>query len=135
MMFIKNRKIYFLLGLLTLILIIFLSYFGFSNDLLLSKKINSKNFDIEFMVTTNDYYYAPNILYAKKGEKVKLNLVNMEGEHDLVIEDFSVRSKKLKNLEEDNLYFVLDKLGTFEYYSSVPGDKEKGMVGKLIVQE
>jgi nitrite reductase (NO-forming) len=74
-------------------------------------------------------------LTVKKGDTVKITLTNSgKYTHDWVVDEFSARTKVIKNGESDSITFVPDKAGTFEYYCSVMTHRSQGMVGKLIVE-
>ena len=59
---------------------------------------------------------------------------SMGGMHDFMIDEFEVATNQIGDGEEEEMEFVADKIGTFEYYCSVDGHRQLGMVGKLIVE-
>ena len=71
---------------------------------------------------------------VKKGDTVKIIFKNSEGFHDLVIDEFDVATNQIGAEEEDEVEFVADKAGTYEYYCSVGQHRKNGMVGKLVVE-
>lgn len=86
-------------------------------------------------VKANEFSYDVKEITVKKGEPVTITLVNEEGMHDLLIDEFNVKTKELGAGEEETITFTPDKAGTFEYYCSVGEHRKMGMVGKLIVEE
>ena len=76
-------------------------------------------------------------LRANPGDVVKITLINDDGMlHDLVIDEFNVAPEQFAGRDEqDSITFTVDRLGEFVYYCSVPGHRQAGMWGKLIVGE
>ena len=66
---------------------------------------------------------------------MKVVLHNTEGSHDFVLDEFNVRAEVLDVGESQEVEFIADKIGKFEYYCSVGSHRAMGMVGKLIVEE
>lgn len=87
-----------------------------------------------FDIVGTPFAYAPNEIRVKKGDTVKINFTNNEGFHDLTIEGYDMKTKQLQAGQSETIEFVADKEGSFTYYCSVPGHREKGMVGSLIVE-
>lgn len=88
----------------------------------------------EFTVEGSPFRFVPNEIRVKKGETVRVTFRNMKGTHDFVIDEFGVRTNQIGEGEEEEVEFVADKVGTFEYYCSVENHRAQGMVGKLIVE-
>ena len=89
---------------------------------------------VKFTVTAANFSYDLKELKVKKGDTVVLTFKNAEGFHDLKIDEFDVATNKIGEGEEEEVEFVADKAGTFEYYCSVGSHRKMGMVGKLIVE-
>lgn len=87
-----------------------------------------------FNVTASSFKFNPATITVKKGDSVKIVVTNSGGKHDLVLEEFNVRTKILESGQTGTVTFVADKAGSFEYYCSVGNHRQMGMVGKLIVQ-
>jgi cytochrome c oxidase subunit 2 len=88
----------------------------------------------EFNVEGGMFYFKPNELKVKKGQKVKITFTNKEGVHDFVIDDFNVQSKRIDAGQTDVVEFTPDKTGNFEFYCSVGNHRQMGMKGTLIVE-
>lgn len=88
----------------------------------------------EVAVTASSYKFSPTTITVKKGEKTRILLKNSDGMHDLVIDEFNVRTNVIGAGTEDYFEFTPDKTGTFEYYCSVGNHRAMGMIGKLTVQ-
>lgn len=76
-------------------------------------------------------------LRVQVGDKVEIPLENSIGSrHDLVILGLDVQSDMLNRRgETTSITFVPDEIGEFTYYCSVPGHREAGMEGTIIVTE
>src|SRR3989344_5824812 len=87
-----------------------------------------------FTVIGKNFSFSPAEIKVKKGDTVKITLQNTGGTHDFVIDEFNVRTPRIKNGETATVEFVADKIGQFEYYCSVTGHRAMGMKGLLIVE-
>lgn len=80
------------------------------------------------------YYFKPNVIRVKSGEEVTITFNNIEGFHDLVIDEMNVKTKQLKVGESETIEFTPDKPGTYEFYCSVGNHRAMGMKGTLVVE-
>ncbi len=85
-------------------------------------------------VEAGSYYYKPNEIRVKKGEKVKINMTSKDMMHDFNIDELGVSIPITKAGGTASVEFTADKTGTFEYYCSVGNHRRLGQVGKLIVE-
>lgn len=92
--------------------------------------------ELTFNVTGGSFYFTPNEIRVKQGDKVKIVFTNVLGTHDFVLEAFNVRTKTIKDGESDTIEFIADKKGAFEYYCSVGKGyhRMKGQIGVLLVE-
>ena len=74
-------------------------------------------------------------LTANPGDVVEITLINGDGMlHDLTIDEFGVHTRQFSEQDEqDSITFTADQIGEYVYYCSVPGHRQAGMWGKLIV--
>lgn len=74
-------------------------------------------------------------LMVNPGDVVKITLINGDGMlHDVSIDKFNVATDQFAELDQqDSIMFTADQIGEFVYYCSVPGHRQAGMWGKLIV--
>ena len=54
--------------------------------------------------------------------------------HDFTLEGYDIKTKTLSSGQSDSVAFTADKTGTFTYYCSVPGHRDLGMIGQLVVE-
>lgn len=89
----------------------------------------------EFTVEGSNFKFSPAEIRVKKGDTVRILFKNVGGMmHDWVVDEFDARTNQIDVGEEEEIEFVADKAGTFEYYCSVGSHRANGMVGKLIVE-
>lgn len=88
---------------------------------------------VEITVRASNYKFDLSTINVKKGDTVKLTLINDVGVHDLKFEGYNIGTKILQGVGQDTLTFVADKAGDFEYYCSVGNHRAMGMKGTLRV--
>ncbi len=89
---------------------------------------------VTFEVTGSGFKFAPNTLTVNQGDTVKVVFKNSGGIHDFVIDEFNVATKKIGSGESEEVSFVADKKGSFEFYCSVGNHRQMGMKGTLTVK-
>lgn len=86
-------------------------------------------------VEAGSFYYKPNEIHAKQGQKIKIQLKSVDMMHNFVIDELGVNMPVTKGGSSAEATFTADKVGTFEYYCGVGQHRQKGQVGKLIIAE
>ena len=89
----------------------------------------------EITIVGTEFAFSPSTITLKAGEQVKLNF-NNDGSypHNWVLEGQNIETKKVLGGAGDTIEFTAPPAGTYTFYCSVPGHREKGMAGQLIVQ-
>ena len=87
-----------------------------------------------FTVVGKNFSFSPNSLTVKKGDTVKITFQNADGFHNLLIDNFKVKSASIPSGKSTNVQFIADKTGSFKFYCSVGNHRVMGMYGTLIVQ-
>ena len=68
------------------------------------------------------------------GSIVQVTLQNHgDGEFDIYFPDFEAKSERVAGGSTTSIVFVADKEGEFPYYSTVPGHREVGLEGRIVV--
>lgn len=88
----------------------------------------------EFTVDGDNFTFSLKEIKVKEGDTVKITFNNVEGFHDLVLDEFNAKTKQLAAGQSETIQFVADKAGTYEYYCSVGQHRQMGMKGNLIVE-
>lgn len=88
----------------------------------------------EFTIYASNFKLTPNEITVKKGDKVKITYISEDTGHNLVIDQFNVKSNVIVKGEIQILEFTADKEGTFSMYCSVGSHRSLGMEGKIIVE-
>jgi plastocyanin len=87
-----------------------------------------------FNITGGNYYFVPSKITVNQGDKVTFVMTNGGGFHDLVIDELGVKTAMTKSGETATATFTASKRGSFVYYCSIKGHRQKGMSGTLTVQ-
>ena len=82
----------------------------------------------------SNFAFAPKEVRVPYGAQVKIVFKNTGGTHDLVIDEFAVRTKIIQGDATDSVTFTADKKGSFQYYCSVGSHRAMGMWGTLVVE-
>jgi plastocyanin len=86
------------------------------------------------VVEGDKFRFNPAEIRVKQGETVRIVFKSIDMLHDFVIDEYELATNQLSAGDEEELEFVADEKGTFEYYCSVGQHRANGMVGKLIVE-
>lgn len=86
-------------------------------------------------IEAGSFYFKPNIITVKKGEKVRVVIKAVDMMHDFYVDELGIKSPIVKSGTTGTVEFVASKVGTFEYYCSVGQHRKNGQVGKLTVTE
>lgn len=87
-----------------------------------------------FTLEAGSFYYKPDTITVKKGDRVKVTINSVDMMHDFVIDEFDAKTEIAKSGTSASVEFVADKTGSFEFYCSVGTHRAQGMVGTLVVQ-
>jgi len=76
-------------------------------------------------------------LTAQPGDVVKITLINGDGMlHDVVIDELNAATRQFADKgDQDTITFQVTDDGRYVYYCSVPGHRQAGMFGTLLVGE
>lgn len=79
-----------------------------------------------------NFFFSPKELKVQVGEEVVLD-VRSTGTHTFTIDQLGVNVRF--GTGPATVRFTPDRAGQFEFYCAVPGHRERGMIGSLIVEE
>jgi uncharacterized cupredoxin-like copper-binding protein len=86
-------------------------------------------------ITATDYTFTPNTLTINKGQPVTIELVNNgKMPHDIVSPELNLQSSTIQPGQTTRVTFTPEDSGTFNFYCSVDGHRDLGMVGSIVVQ-
>lgn len=91
---------------------------------------------LTYHITGGSFYFTPNEITAKAGDKIKIVFTNVLGLHNLIIDDLKVSTKTIKQGETDTIEFEAEKKGTYEFYCGVGNGFHRmmGQIGVLLVK-
>lgn len=104
----------------------------------------------KIVIETSEMNYSPNKIVVEKNNPMTLQLINSDQiEHDIEIINLSFSTitedthhhKRMENMfhlhvgpqKTSDTTFVINESGTYEFYCTIPGHKESGMIGQLVV--
>ncbi|MCU0525810.1 MAG: copper-containing nitrite reductase [Elainella sp. Prado103] len=136
--------------LVTIVLLCAFLVFPFRTPLAFSANIHSVQPDVRFKLRTDigegklifagvggkiNHQVNPD-LKVKVGEVVQITLIDGDGaEHDITVPEFNTQSDKVVGQGSSSvIVFRADKEGVFDYFCSIPGHVQAGMIGKLVVE-
>lgn len=92
--------------------------------------------EINMRVLENQWKWEPHIVQAKIGDRIILKIFNEDAyDHGFAIEAFGI-NKRLFPKRETKIEFLASKIGTFNFYCSVPcGEGHYQQTGQIIVTE
>lgn len=85
-------------------------------------------------IEAGSFYYKPNVINAKVGDKIKVVMTSKDMMHDFKIDELNVMLPVTKSGETNEVEFTASKAGTFEFYCSVGQHRKNGQVGTLVVK-
>lgn len=89
----------------------------------------------EIKIEAGSFYYKPNMITVRRGERIKIVMNAVSLMHDFNIDELNVKMPIVQNGETGSVEFIAGKVGTFEYYCSVGQHRANGQVGKITVEE
>lgn len=93
-----------------------------------------KEFSMTSYYDTDGKWFSLKEISVKKGDRVRIKVTNTKGTHDFAIDEYVI--KEMTPLDKETVIeFTADKAGEFMYYCSMPGHRQGGQFGTLIVKE
>lgn len=84
---------------------------------------------------TDQFRFVPDVINAKPGQQIQLTLQNTGSlDHSFVLPDLNINYQLPAGKTLKETFSAPSKAGTYQFYCNVPGHKEAGMVGNLIVK-
>lgn len=94
--------------------------------------VNEKRFSIE----GTEFSFSESSISVNKGDKVIITFTNGGNRfHNFGIPDLNIRTAIIPAGGIETLEFIVDETGEFNFDCSIPGHREAGMLGRLIVNE
>jgi plastocyanin len=84
-------------------------------------------------VRATSFSFDPDTLEAEVGEDIAISLRSTDVEHDFVIDELDAHVRTGPRETATGGFNAGDEPGTYTYYCSVPGHRESGMEGELVV--
>lgn len=84
-------------------------------------------------VASTSYAFEPSLLTTRAGEYVEIALTAEDTMHDLVVEGRDAPVAAIPGMTGSG-FLQIDEAGTYEFYCSIEGHREAGMIGTLVVE-
>jgi heme/copper-type cytochrome/quinol oxidase subunit 2 len=94
---------------------------------------NMKEFSMTSYFDDAGKWFSLKEISVNKGDRVRIKVTNTKGTHDFNIDEYGIREATPLG-KEVVIEFTADKAGEFTYYCSMPGHRQAGQFGKLIVK-
>lgn len=86
-------------------------------------------------IVATEFRFSPVEIRGVKGGEIEIVFKNNgEMSHDLVFEEAGFKTKLLSPGQTETIKVKFNEIGFYTFYCSVPGHKEAGMEGVLIVE-
>ncbi|MEK6886096.1 MAG: hypothetical protein AABX17_03965 [Nanoarchaeota archaeon] len=132
------KKILIITGIV--LLLAFTGFFLFNRNLA-ENTINGdfsnapvKEFTMTSFYDNTGIWFSLKEISVNVGDLVRIKVTNIKGTHDFTLDEYGIKEMTPLN-EEIIVEFIADKAGSFEYYCSVSGHRQKGQWGTLKVLE
>ena len=89
---------------------------------------------LTFNISSGMFFYVPNEIHVKKGDRVTFIVTNMGGHHNFTLDEFNIKTEANDGGTTSTVQFVAEKTGTFEYYCNIGKHRQMGQKGQLIVE-
>lgn len=107
-------------------------------DSMMEKKVAGDEAMSDVMVIEMEagaFYYKPDMIKVKKGQKVQVVFKSVDMMHDFNVEELNIKSEVVKSGDTATFEFVANEVGTFEYFCSIGQHRANGQTGTLVVEE
>ncbi|WP_076489467.1 plastocyanin/azurin family copper-binding protein [Alkalispirochaeta americana] len=90
----------------------------------------------EIEISSRGMAYDVAEIRVNRGDRVRVTYRNGGGRHDWRVDEFEgAATRMLSAGRSETVEFVADQAGTFVFYCSVPGHRQAGMYGRLVVKD
>jgi plastocyanin len=87
-----------------------------------------------FTVEGSEFSFSPTSIAVNRGDRIRITFKNVGSVgHNFVIGDLNVSTAVIQPGDSATVEFTANTSGTFAFWCSVPGHREAGMEGQLIV--
>ncbi len=86
-------------------------------------------------ITATEFAFEPSKIDVEQGETVRLKLVNQGNlSHNLHLHGVDTKTETVQGGASDTVEFTATEAGTVRFFCNVPGHKEAGMKGRMVVE-
>lgn len=89
---------------------------------------------VEILAT--DFAFEPNRINVERGETVRLKLVNAGSlSHNVHLSGASLKTETVQGGGTDSVTFTAQTNGTVSFFCNVPGHRQAGMQGEIVIEQ
>ena len=96
------------------------------------QNVDGRPYYSQIEIESRAFFFTPDVFEVKAGEK-GTGLARSFGDHTFVIDELGVNAKTPDG-QVTKIEFIPKEKGVYRYYCSLPGHREAGQVGTLVVQ-
>ena len=87
------------------------------------------------ITVSDDLKFTPNVINAKPGQAVEVVVDNSAGktDHTFIVKDLKV-NEQIPAGKKTTVKFTAPAAGTYTFECDLPGHKEAGMIGQIVVK-
>jgi plastocyanin len=113
-------------GFIRIVLVAGILFWGSDYQIGMAKSIALRQYHFRFL---------PDQIVVKRGENTRIIISNEDAKvHNFILPAFYIFTSPIPARKKTYVEFSPDKSGVFPFYSDYSDDKERGMVGKILVQ-
>jgi len=92
--------------------------------------------DATVAIVAKEFSFAPESVEISLGQTVEIKLRNRGVlAHNLTIENVGKKTKTIQSGNQDSVRFTPEEAGEYRFYCAVPGHRDAGMAGTILVKE
>lgn len=97
-----------------------------------AQEINGRKYYSQIEIDSRSFFFVPDVFEVKAGDKVTV-LVKSFGDHRFVIDELGVDAPTPDG-QTTKIELTPKEKGVYRYYCPIPGHREAGQTGTLVVQ-
>lgn len=90
------------------------------------------DFEQTIQMESGNFFFKPNKLTAKAGERIKITFKKNSGFHTIVIDEIGLKATVTEG--ESIIFSAPSKAGTYAFYCDIGSHRANGMKGTLVVK-
>lgn len=89
---------------------------------------------VDVVLEAGSYYYEPNVIRVRQGDRVRITMSAVDMMHDFNIDELDLSIPITPSGQSNSVEFIAEETGEFTFYCSVSDHRSRGQIGTLIVE-